>query len=291
MKAIIFGINGQDGFYLANILKNNGIDVIGVDIRGDRVIIGDVSDFSFVENLVKENKPDYIFHFAALSSTKHEALFANHKAISTGTLNILESVRQYCPNCRVFLSGTALQFKNSGKPINENTPFDVKSAYSVSRVDSVYSARYFREVFGLKVYVGYFFNHDSPRRPVQHVSQLIVSGIKEIANGTRDKLEIGDINVKKEFNYAGDIMEAIWILVNQEKIFEAVIGSGEAYSLKDWISYCFKKIGKNWEDYTTKKEGFKSEYETLVSDPILIKSLGWKPKTSFHQLADMMMED
>lgn len=290
-KAIIFGINGQDGYYLANILKDNNVEVVGVDIRGENVITGDISDFGFVESLVKKHSPDYIFHFAALSSTKHDALFANHKAISTGTLNILESVRLHSPNCRVFLSGTALQFKNIGQPIDENTPFDVKSAYSVSRVDSVYSARYFRDTFGVKVYVGYFFNHDSPRRPVQHVSQLIVSGIKEIAKGSMDKLEIGDINVKKEFNYAGDIMEAIWILVNQEKIFEAVIGSGEAHSLQEWIEYCFTKIGKNWKDYVVKKEGFKSEYEILVSDPTLIKSLGWKPKVDFYKLADMMMED
>lgn len=291
MKAIIFGINGQDGYYLTNILKSNGIEVIGVDIRGDNVIIGDISDFNFVENLVKQHSPDFIFHFAALSSTRHDALFANHKAISTGTLNILESVRQHCPDCKVFLSGTALQFKNIGQPISENTPFEVKSAYAVSRVDSVYSARYFRDMFGIKVYIGYFFNHDSPRRPVQHVSQLIVSGIKEIAKSTKDKLEIGDIDVKKEFNYAGDIMDAVWILVNQERIFEVVMGSGEAHSLKEWVEYCFTKIGKNWEEYVVKKEGFKSEYEILVSDPTVIKSLGWKPKVDFHKLADMMMED
>lgn len=291
MKAIIFGINGQDGYYLSNILKDNKIEIIGVDIRGKNVIIGDISNFKFVEELVKKYKPDFIFHFAALSSTKHEALFANHKAISTGTLNILECVRLHSPNCRIFLSGTALQFKNIGQPIDENTPFDVKSAYAVSRVDSVYSARYFRDTFGLKVYVGYFFNHDSPRRPEQHVSQLVVKGIKKIRDGSAEKLEIGNMNIKKEFNFAGDIMEAIWILINQDKIFEAVIGSGDAHSLNEWIEYCFAKIGRDWKDYIVKKEGFVSEYEILVSDPSLIKSLGWKPRVNFSMLADMMMSD
>jgi GDPmannose 4,6-dehydratase len=290
MKAIIFGINGQDGFYLSKLLDQNNIEVIGVDIRGENVTVGDISDYAFTENLIKEHKPDYVFHLAALSSTKHEAMFANHKAISTGTLNILESVRVNNPQCKIFLSGTALQFKNSGEPIDENTPFEGKSAYAVSRIDSVYSARYFRETFGLKVYVGYFFNHDSPRRPEQHVSQLIVSKIKQIEKGEIEKLEIGDIDVQKEFNYAEDIVEAIWVLVSQEKIFEAVIGSGEAHSLKEWVEYCFKKIGKNWEDYVTKKEGFVSEYRILVSDPTLIKSLGWKPKVGFFELADMMMQ-
>jgi len=105
-----------------------------------------------------------------------------------------------------------------------------------------------------------------------------------------EKLEIGDIDVKKEFNYAGDIMRAIWILMNQDKVFETVIGSGEAYSLKDWTKYCFEKIGKNWEDYVVKKEGFVSEYRILVSNPKLIKSLGWKPEVDMYKLADMMME-
>lgn len=291
MKAIIFGANGQDGFYLTQLLIKEEIEVIGVDRNGSGGLKGDIGDLSFVESLIKKYEPDYIFHFAAISSTKHETLFDNHKAISTGTLNILESVKRHCPNCRVFLSGSALQFKNEGKPIDEKTSFDANSAYAVSRIQSVYIGRYYRDIFGVKVYMGYFFNHDSPIRPEQHVSQHIVLTIKRIAEGSKEKLELGDINIKKEFNYAGDIVKAIWILVNQNSIYEAVIGSGKAYSLKDWVEYCFGKIGKNWKDYIAVKKGFKTEYKILVSNPKLIISLGWKPEVNFYKLADMMMEN
>lgn len=291
MKAIIFGASGQDGYYLSRLLAEKRIKVIGIDRNSKNSIKGDVGEFSFVEPLIKKYKPDYIFHFAAISSTKHEVLFDNHKAISTGTLNILESVKRHCPKCKVFLSGSALQFQNNGKPIDEKTAFEGKSAYAVERIQSVYAGRYYRDSFGIKVYIGYFFNHDSPIRPKQHVSQHIVLVIKQIANGSKEKLEIGDINVKKEFNYAEDVVDAVWLLMSQNKVYEAVIGSGKAYSLKDWVEYCFGKIGKNWKDFVVAKKDFKAEYEVLVSNPKLIKSLGWKPKVSFYELADMMMED
>jgi GDPmannose 4,6-dehydratase len=291
MKAMIFGAGGQDGFYLTQLLLKKDIEVIGTDRNGSRGLKGDVGDYSFVEALIKKEKPDYVFHFAATSSTNHSALFDNHKAISMGTLNILESVKNHVPKSKVFLSGSALQFINKGVPINEKTPFDAKSAYAMERIQSVYAGRYYRDVFGMKVYIGYFFNHDSPIRPKQHVSQYIVSTIKRISKGSNVKLEIGDINVKKEFNFAGDIVKAVWLLVNQDKFYEAVIGSGIAYSLKEWIKYCFSKIGKNWKDFVVNRKDFKSEYKILVSDPKLIKSLGWKREVDIYKLADMMMEN
>src|SRR3990167_7055152 len=109
MKAIIFGANGQDGQYLSQLLQNKKIKVIGVSRSGKQWTKGDVADLHFVESLIKQHNPDYIFHFAAISTTKHSALFDNHKAISTGTLNILDSVKNHCPKCKVFLSGSALQ--------------------------------------------------------------------------------------------------------------------------------------------------------------------------------------
>jgi len=288
MKALIFGANGQDGYYLTNLLKKKGVTVIGTS-RNSGDIIGDISDFSFVESIIKNHQPNYIFHLAAISTANHNALFDNHKAISTGTLNVLESVRLWCRHAKVFLSGSALQFKNDGNPIDELTPFDASSAYSVARIQSVYAGRYFRSTFGLQVYCGYFFHHDSPLRSFAHVNQKIVKTVNQIANGTAKTLELGNIDVRKEFNYAGDIVEAIWILVNQTDLFEAVIGSGKSYSIKDWTEYCFKKIDRNYEDYLVVKKDFVPEYKTLVSNPQLIKSIGWEPRISFEQLADLMM--
>jgi GDPmannose 4,6-dehydratase len=290
MKAIIFGANGQDGHYLNQLLSDNKIEVIGVSSSGGPWVNGDVGDFPFVESLIKQHKPDYIFHFAAISTTNHSALFDNHKAISTGTLNILESVKNYCPKCKVFLSGSALQFKNEGSAIDENTPFEANSPYAIARIQSVYAGRYYRNVFGLQVYVGFFFNHDSPLRTEQHINQKIVLTVKRIAGGSNEKLELGNIDVKKEFNFAGDIVKAVWLLVNQSVVFEAVIGSGQAYSIKDWTEYCFKKIDKKWQDFVIIKKDFIPEYEILVSNPKLIESIGWKPEIGFEQLADLMLE-
>jgi len=288
MKAIIFGACGQDGYYLTALLENKQIEVIGIARKGTE-IIGDVSDFNFVESQIKYHKPEYIFHLAANSTTSHNALFANHKAISTGTLNILESTRVHCSGAKVFLSGSAMQFVNKGKPIDEQSPFEGSSPYSIARIQSLYAARYYRKTFGLKVYFGYFFNHDSPSRADRHVNQKIAQAVIRISRGAYEKIELDNIEVQKEFNYAGDVIEAVWILVNQSIVYEAVIGCGKAYSIKEWLEYCFNRVNLNWNDFVTIKKGFKPEYQILVSNPKLIMSIGWKPKVDFYQLADMML--
>lgn len=289
MKAIIFGINGQDGYYMHQLLSAKQIEVTGISRSEGNWIRGSVSDFEFVQSLLKTIKPDYIFNFAARSATDHEALFENHATISTGTLNILESVRRFSPGSKVFLAGSALQFRNEGFPINEQSPFDAGSPYAVARIQSVYAGRYFRERFKMKVYTGYLFNHDSPLRSENHINQKIAKSVRRISRGSKEIIQIGDPGVKKEFGFAGDTMEAIWTLVNQENVFEAVIGTGKVYSIKDWLSVCFDLIGKNWEDYTVFKKDFVPEYKILVSNPQLINSLGWHPKTEYRKLAGMMV--
>jgi GDPmannose 4,6-dehydratase len=289
MKALIFGISGQDGYYLSQLCLENNIEVIGVSRSPGDWIQWTVSDFDLVENLVKIHQPDYIFHLAANSTTQHFALFENHEAISTGTLNILENVRLHSPNSKVFLSGSAMQFENIGLPIDEKTPFEAKSPYAIARIQTVYAARYYRTKFNLSVYVGYFFNHDSPLRSQQHVNQKIVSFVKSLSQNEDAKLEIGDLSVKKEFNFAGDVVEAVWQLVNQNQVFEAIIGSGKAYSIEDWLKICFDSVRKNWQDYVEIINDFQSEYQVLVSNPALIKSIGWQPKTSIEDLAKMML--
>jgi GDPmannose 4,6-dehydratase len=289
MKAVIFGANGQDGFYLRQLLQRNNVETTAVS-RSGKVLTGDVADWSFVENLIKKNKPDYIFHLAANSTTRHEAVFDNHAAISTGAINILEAAYRHSSQSRIFLSGSAVQFANDGTPIDESTPFAAHSAYAVSRIHSVYAGRYYSSL-GLKVYAGYFFNHDSPLRSEQHVNQKIALAAKRIAAGSREKLEIGDITVKKEFNYAGDVVEAVWRLVNQTDVYEAVIGSGKAYSIEDWLDLCFRRTGVNWRECVIIKENFAPEYRVLLSNPALINSLGWQPKTDIAGLAEMMIKD
>lgn len=290
MNALIFGSNGQDGYYLSKLLESKGIDVVGIS-RSKSDIVGDVSDFDFVESLILKYKPSYIFHFAAVSNTKHESIFLNHLAITTGSLNIFESCKLHSNHSKIFISGSALQFKNNNIPINELAEFEVSSAYSLSRVHSVNTARYYRSHFGLNIYVGYFFNHDSPLRSDNHINQKIISTLKRINLGSKEKLEIGNLKVKKEFNFAGDIVEAVWLLVNQENTYEATIGSGLAYSIENWIEYCFSKYNLNYRDFILEKTSFVADYNILVCDPNTIFGLGWRPNVDFKNLAELMLKE
>lgn len=287
--AIIFGSNGQDSYYLTQLLKECRIDTIGIS-RKNANIIGSVANYDLVKTIIKNQKPNFIFHFAANSTTSHNVLFENHETISTGTLNILESVRLYSPKTKIFISGSAMQFKNTGEPINEKTPFEATSPYSIARIQSVYAARYYRQKFSLKIYIGYLFNHDSPLRTERHINQKIVQTALRLKNGSIEKLEIGDINVRKEFNFAGDVVNAIWLLVNQNNIFEAVIGSGKAYRIKDWIKICFSYLNMNWTEHIITKDNFCAEYNRLISDPKLIFTIGYKPQIGIEQLAKLMLK-
>lgn len=288
MNALIFGANGQDGFYLSALLKKQGVDVIGISKNGD-FLRTDIESYEEVAALIKEHHPAYIFHLAANSTTRHDVMFENHATISTGTLNILEAVKNHSPSTKVFISGSGLQFVNNNQPIKETDAFEARDPYSVSRIQSVYAARYFRRL-GLKVYVGYFFNHDSPRRTERHMAKKIAEAVKRIANGSEEKLEIGDSSVIKEWTYAGDVVKGIWTLVQQDVVFEANIGSGKGYSIEDYINVCFSLIDKNWQEYVILKNDFIPEYKQLVSDSSLLFSLEWKPDVSFEQLAEMMIK-
>lgn len=288
MKSIIFGANGQDGFYLSALLKSMGHVVTGVSRSGD-FLKTDIAGFTDVAELVKGIKPDFIFHLAADSTTRHESMFYNHEVISTGTLNILEAVRLHSPSSKVFISGSGLQFENKGLPVKETDPFEARDPYSVSRIQSVYAARYFRRL-GVRAYAGYFFNHDSPRRSERHMAQKVVAAAKRIAAGSGEKLEIGDLSTEKEWTFAGDVVKAIWTLVGQESVFESNLGSGLGYSIADWCETVFSSLGMNYRDHVIQKDTFKAEYSRLVSDPALIHSLGFRPEVGFHELAKMMID-
>jgi GDPmannose 4,6-dehydratase len=287
MTAIIFGANGQDGHYLNRLLEKQNIRTIGVSRNGNW-LKGDVTDWNFVRSLIQSEKPDYIFNLAANSTTRHDAAFENHQTIGTGCLNILEAVKQGSAATKVFLSGSGLQFLNKGIPINESSAFEANNSYAVERIHSVYLARYYRKL-GLHTYVGYFFNHDSPLRTPRHVSKMITEAVNRIKNGAKEVIEIGDLSTKKEWGFAGDIVEGVWTLINQDQQYEAVIGTGEARSIGEWVEECFTQAGLDWKPYVREKEHFTPEFNILVSDPKRVMSLGWKPATSFSQLAAMML--
>lgn len=287
MKTVIFGASGQDGKYLTTECQKKGITVIPVSrsINGEK---GDISKYGNVVNIIKGVKPDYIFHLAANSTTAHDALFENHETISTGTLNVLESVEKFSPASKVFITGSGVQFRNNGQQISEETEFQASSPYSVARIHSVYAARYYRSL-GIKAYVGYLFNHESPYRGMNCVSQKVVQAVKRIAAGSPEKIAMGNIDVEKEWAFAGDIARGMLTLVEQDHLLEAVIGTGTAYSIKDWIKICFGLINKNFEEYVVIKANFTAEYSRLVSKPDKMLSIGWKPEVDIYQLAKLMV--
>jgi len=285
--ALIFGAAGQDGHYLSQSCRDAAIHPIGISRSGD-FLHADIADFSQVEKIVAKHRPDYLFHLAARSTTRHDALFDNHQAITTGALNVLESVRRHAPACRVFITGSGVQFRNIGRPIAETDEFAATSPYALARIHAVYAARYFRAL-GVRAFVGYLFHHESPRRGENHVSQMIATAARRAAAGQAVQLELGDISVRKEWTFAGDTARAMLTLLQQDKIYETVIGSGQAHSIEDWLSTCFSAVNRDWKEHVVVKTDFIPEYRSLVCDPSTIRSLGWRPSVSFGALARRMV--
>jgi GDPmannose 4,6-dehydratase len=287
-KALLFGVNGQDGHYLHQLLRDNGYEVIGVSRSKGEWIQGNVAEPAFVKELLIAHKPELVFHLAATSSVSHELLQEHQDTIVTGTLNILENVFYHLPQSRVFVTGSGLQFLNSGKPISEKTEFVARDAYSLARIQSVYAARYYRSK-GVRVFVGYLFHHDSPFRKEKHLNRSIVNAAKAAAAGKNEPLMIGDISVEKEFGFAGDIAKGIFQLIRQDEITEACIGTGKAYSIERWLELCFGSVHINWKEHVKLKNNYKADFKKLVSNSSLLRSTGWKPVLEIEDLARMMM--
>jgi len=287
VKALIFGANGQDGYYLSDACRRRQIEVVGMS-RSGPWLHGDVACPETVEELIRSHHPEMIFHLAATSTTRHDAIYENHAAIGTGTINILESVKRWSPNSKVFITGSGLQFVNNGQPISEADPFDHGSSYVAVRNYSVYLARYFRSI-DIQTYVGYLFHHESPLRGAQHLCQKIAQAAQRIAEGSEEILELGDISVRKEWTFAENVAEGIITLIEQNQAFEATIGSGQAYSVEDWLDECFRLINKDWRHYVRLKSDFKAEYKILVSNPATINLLGWSATTTISELAKIML--
>jgi GDPmannose 4,6-dehydratase len=286
-SAIIFGASGQDGYLLNNILINNKV-ITHLVSRNNSPIKGDISNYDFVSKLIKSVKPDYIFHFAATSNVSHEFLFENHSSISLGTINILESVKTYSKESKVFIAGSAEQFENNGEPINESSPFKANSSYSAERIYSTHISRYFRGKYNVQVYLGFFFHHDSPFRSNNHLNQRIINFVKDLSLESNSKFRIGDYTIQKEFNYSEDFMEAVWLLINQNDIYEVVIGSGKPYPISDWLELAFAKRNLDWKEWIELDKEYNKPYDKLYSDPSLMKSLGWNPKLDKIDLLNLM---
>lgn len=290
MKALIFGAGGQDGTFITTYLQKLGWQVFGYGHKpGQLELSADVSNFEGIEQIIKNISPDYIFHLAAVSSTRHEFIVQNHKAIVSGTLAILEAVEKHTPNSKVFLASSGLVFKNDGRPITESDEFVIDTAYSLSRYQALQTARYFRGR-GIKVYVGFLFNHESHLRSERSVARSIARGVVDVSQKREKVINIGSADVVKEWLWAGDVATAIVHFLNQDHIFEMCIGDGIGLSVGAYAEECCKAVGISSASCLIEAPEFKAEYPFLVSDPSKLFSIGWLPSKDISELAKIMVE-
>jgi GDPmannose 4,6-dehydratase len=289
VRAIIFGAAGQDGSYLAEVIADHDVNCVLTARNGKGYEVCDVGNSNQVEVIIRAYQPDYVFHLAAKSSIRHEAIVDNQKAIVDGSLNILEAVKKHKSQCRVFLSGSALQFAPSRDAIVESSEMVNSSAYAAQRNASLCLSRYYREKCGIAAYMGFFFHHDSPRRGEHHLAQKIASAARRIASGSSEKLDIYDPSAVKEWTFAGDAMRAAWLLVNQSTIHECIIGSGAPHTIAEWASACFKVLGLDWREHVELHHTGSAEPVRFISRPERLKALGWSQEVTFNELARLMV--
>lgn len=281
MKAIIFGITGQDGYYLEQLLEKNKIKVFGTSSKKSKSYeFIDLSNFKKVFEYIESITPDYIFCFSAISKTAHSEILENHKIINNGTLNILESIRTINPNCKIFIPGSAVQFKLNNFPIDEQSLQYPNSPYAVDRIYTYNLSKYYRDIFGLKIYYGYLFHHDSPLRNHNHLSIEIIKKIKKLKDTGQNQLIIKNLNYTKEFNHAKDIVKAIWVFLSQDQVFEIVIGSGDPISIKSFISLVLKEFGMD-QNF---QFGHLGNEEIVTCSPKILKKMGWTPDYNIQGL-------
>jgi GDPmannose 4,6-dehydratase len=307
--ALIDGINGQDGSYLAELLLEKGYEVHGILRRSStsntknidhirhRLILhhGDVCDSSFLDMLLYELQPHEIYHLAAQSHVGISFDLPAYTAdvVAMGTLRMLEAVRRYSPYSKMYNSSSSELFGNAAYPQNEDTVMHPNNPYAVSKLFAHEMTRFYRQSYGLFVCSGILFNHTSPRRGDEFVSQKIVKGLLDCKEGKAKKLLLGNLDAKRDWGFAGDYVEMQWLMLQQQKPDDYVIGIGEAHSVRDFLKVASSYIIINWEDYVEISQDFIRPLETnyLLADARKAQTkLGWKPKTSFNDLVAMMVK-
>ena len=323
--ALITGLTGQDGSYLAEFLLEKGYEIYGMHRRtsmeiferiGDlikkiKIIEGDITDMGSLIKILKEIQPDEIYNLAGQSFVPDSWT----QPLSTGEINamgvmkILEAIRLINPKIKFYQASSSEMFGKSKKiPQNEETPFHPRSPYAVSKVFGYYITQNYRESYNLFACNGILFNHESPKRGKQFVTRKITHSIAKIKLGYQDFFEVGNLDAKRDWGFAGDYVEIMWLMLQQDKPDDYVIGTGEAHSVREFIEEVFKmvdmpivwegkglnEVGKHNEKIVVKinpKFYRIAEVDYLLADSSKAKKkLKWKPKTSFKKLVKMMIE-
>lgn len=310
-KALITGITGQDGSYLAELLLSKGYEVhglvrrqsspnywrIGEILEKIHLVEGDLLDQQSLNSAVQEVQPDEVYNLAAQSfvktSFREPAFTADVTAL--GALRMLEALRYYSPHSRFYQASSSEMFgKVKESPQNESTPFHPRSPYGFSKVFAHYATLNYRESYGLFACSGICFNHESPRRGIEFVTRKISDGVARIQLKKSAQITLGNLDASRDWGFAGDYVEGMWLMLQQKQPEDYVLATGETHTIRDFLSEAFGCIGiTDYEKYVGSDPQFKrpAEVENLKGDPSKArKVLGWKPRASFKQLVKMMVD-
>lgn len=305
-KALITGVTGQDGSYLAELLLSKGYEVHGLARRSSKpdeqqkyvpseVIIhyGDITDSNSLYQVVKEVMPDEVYHLAAQSfvKTSFTVPVATGDITGLGTMRMLEVLRQVKPDAKFYNAGSSEMFGASPAPQNEETPFHPVSPYSVAKVYAYWATRNYRESYDMFGVNGICFNHESSRRGIEFVSRKIAHGVAEITKGKSKELRLGNLEAKRDWGHAKDYVKAMWLTMQQPKAEDWVIGSGESHTVGEFVKLAFEIAGLDWEKYVMIDPAFyrPNEVNFLQADATKIKGLGWEMEYSFEDLVREMV--
>jgi GDPmannose 4,6-dehydratase len=308
--ALITGITGQDGSYLAELLLSKGYRVVGMARRASTVtyeriqhlldditvIQGDLTDQGSLLSMFEQYEPTEVYNLAAQSfvptSWNQPALTGDVTAL--GVTRMLEAIRFVNPKIRFYQASSSEMFgKVVEVPQRETTPFYPRSPYGVAKVYGHWITVNYRESFGLFAVSGILFNHESPRRGLEFVTRKISRGAARIRAGSAKELRLGNLEARRDWGFAGDYVQAMWMMLQRDEPQDFVIGSGETHSVREFCQLAFSHAGLNYEDYVVQDQTFyrPAEVDLLVSDPSRARSeLGWEPSSGFGELVEMMVD-
>jgi len=310
--ALITGINGMDGSHLADLLLTKNYKVYGVERRSssknrtntlhleDKIIFlqGDLTDQNSLLRCLKESNPDEVYNLAAQSFVGESWNTPEHTSEVTGlgVLRILEAIREFNPKIKFYQASSSEMFgRMVENPANENTPFYPRSPYGVSKLYGHWITKNYRESYNMFACSGILFNHESEKRGIEFVTRKISDGVARIKLGLVDHISLGNLEAKRDWGYAPDYVEAMWLMLQQETPDDYVIATGNTYSIREFLDIAFNHVGiKNWEPYIKQDPRFMrpAEVDVLRGDFTKAKeNLDWIPKTSFVNLVKKMVDN
>ena len=311
-KALITGIAGQDGSYLAEFLLSKGYEVHGLDSKDfnadkaafwrlqqiDKKITlhsGDINNYDYVRDIIGKIMPDEVYHLA----TKHDLpnSIDNYRSIMATNLDstyfFLSSIKEFNPATRFFFASSSRVFGNSAvSPQNEDTRTSPSSLYGISKLSASALVKMYRDMEGIFACTGILYNHESPRRDREFLPRKISISVAEIKKGIITKIKLGDLSAKRDWSFAGDLVEAMWLMLQQKTPDDYILGSGVTHSIEDFLNIAFGVAGLDWKQFVEIDPNLKRPTETELRADIkkAKKVLGWEPKITFDELVKMMVD-